>query len=126
MNKATAVYAGVAVVAVAVGAFVIWRLRSSMKGTPYEGFALLGFLGHTANTASGGTLADAGAKIGETVFNVFNPGSDAPDVHYAVTFPDGARHAIYAGDIDKSGYFTYGGARYRLVLDGSTKRAIAA
>lgn len=123
MNKAVAIYGGIAVAAVALGAVAVWYLRSSMKGTPYEGSGLLGFLGHTANTASGGTLQTTGAKIGETVYNVFNPGSDTPDVHYAVTFPDGTRHAIYAGDIDKSGYFAWGGRRWRLLIDGDTKRA---
>ena len=126
MNRTVATYSGIAVAAVAAGAVILWYLRSSMKGTPYEGTGLLGFLGHTANTASAGTLQRAGETIGAVAFRVFNPESDIPDVHYRVVFPGGAAHAVYAGDIDKSGYFAWGGARYRLVLDGDTKRAVAA
>lgn len=126
MNRTVAIYGGVAVAAIAVVAYLLWRGKNSMANTPYEGFGLLGFLGHTANTVSGGKLQATGEKIGETVYNVFNPGSDVPDVHYAVTFPDGTRHAVYAGDIDKSGYFVWGGRRWRLLIDGDTKRAQAA
>lgn len=126
MKRAAVIYGTVALAAVAVVGLAYWRLRASMKGTPYEGTGILGVLGFATNAASAGVLQRTGEAIGAATFRVFNPESDIPDVHYRVVFPDGAAHAIHAADIDKSGYFRYAGVRYRLVIDGDTKRAQAA
>lgn len=60
----------------------------------------------------------------ETFFPLVNPDSM---VTYAVTFPDGSRHAVPGETVDKSGYFVYRGARYRLMVNSNgSKIAVTA
>ena len=105
-------YGAVGVSALVVIGYLIYRQKNSQ----YSGFGLFGFLGNTADAASGGALASAGENIGGALFDFFNEPSDL--VTYAITFPDGARHAVNSSDVDKSGHFTYAGQNYLLKVDG--------
>ena len=119
-NKQILIIGGIAAGAMVLyffGRAIFSALKDFNKGTPYEGAGVLGTLGNAADKLSGGTLSAAGESLGETLFNWFGPATPAMDVYYTVTFPDGARHAIHAPDVDRNGYFTYGGVKYRMKDD---------
>lgn len=54
------------------------------------------------------------ANLIETFFPLVD--SDSMTTH-AVTFPDGSRHAVPGESVNRSGYFLYKGARYRLMTN---------
>lgn len=90
---------------------------SGEKVTAYEGAGVLGTLGATVNTASGGTLASLGQKIGGSLFSIFGQKDTTPKTFYIVRFPDGKSHAIGDTWIDENGYFFYpqgSNVRYKL------------
>jgi hypothetical protein len=87
---------------------------------------VIGFLYYLARKTvsdAAGAINDArlnvGGVIGETIYEWFHPPSNIPDIHYAVLFPDGARHAIHATQIDSSGRFSYGGRKWRIGINQS-------
>lgn len=90
---------------------------SGEKVTAYEGKGVLGTIGATANTVSGGALASLGQKIGSGLFSIFGPKDTTPKTFYSVRFPDGKTHAIGDTWIDENGYFYYpqgSNVRYKL------------
>lgn len=93
-------------------------------GTPYAGTGVLGTLGGSVNAISGGAFQ----AIGETISSWFTPNvQPTGNLYYTVTFPDGKRHAIVDTSVDRSGYFTYQGTRYRLGISRDNARiAVAA
>ena len=97
------------------------------EGTAYEGKGIPGTLGATADAATGGFLGWFGELIGggaadakETLTQFFNPSADSSKF-YTVTFPDGARHAINAGTVSRTGGFTYDGKAWQLFDDAAGK-----
>lgn len=96
---------------------VVDSVANVNKGTPFEGFGVVGTAGNLANTVSGGTLA----KIGSRIADYFTPDPGA-DVTYIATFPDGQRHAIASQFVDANGFFLRSGVRYRLAFDQDRKR----
>lgn len=46
-------------------------------------------------------------------------------ITHAVTFPDGSRHAVPGETVDRNGFFTYGGARFRLMVSPTSGQKIA-
>lgn len=103
--------------AFAVAAYFVYRTLT--KAADIAGNAL-----ETVDTVR----ENVGAKIGETVFNWFNPADSSPDIYIGVRFPDGITHAISVRDIDANGYFRgnpavypwYDGRRYRIKSSGNT------
>lgn len=91
------------------------------EGTAYEGAGVLGTLGASINSALP-FLDDVGTWVADR----FPAGSAGESVYYMVSFPDGTRHAIAAGDVSKDGVFTYKGARYVLGTQGGKRVARAA
>lgn len=119
-----------AIAAVIVIGFVYFLLRKSIfdtadalgnvnAGTPFEGFGIVGTVGNVTNRVSGGTLAAAGEKISRYFFPVNDP---TDSLYYVATFPDGQRHSIPSRDVDRNGFFTRAGVRYRLALSETGKR----
>ncbi len=90
------------------------------KDTAYEDKGILGTLGAAVNAATGG----AGEWAGERVADWFSPSKVPGDsnIYYSVIFPDGARHAVGNADVDKNGYFTRAGIRYRLGTSATNQR----
>lgn len=71
-----------------------------------------------------GSVRTGTTNLIETFFPLVNPDSM---MTYAVTFPDGARHAVPGESVDRNGLFVYRGARYRLMVNTQgSKIAIAA
>jgi hypothetical protein len=90
---------------------------SGEEVTAYEGTGVLGTLGATVNTVTGGAAASAGSALGNVFTSIFGKKVVSPSTFYSVLFPDGVRHAIGDTWIDKNGYFTYpqgGTIRYKL------------
>lgn len=119
-----------ALAAVLVIGFVYFLLRKSIsdtadaignvnKGTPFEGFGPVGTVGNITNRISGGTLAAAGERIARYFFPVSDP---TESLFYVALFPDGEKHAIASRDVDRNGFFTRAGVRYRLAQAESGKR----
>ncbi|RPH75971.1 hypothetical protein EHM76_00385 [bacterium] len=54
------------------------------------------------------------ANLIETFFPLVDSNSM---MTHAVTFPDGSRHAVPGETVDRSGFFLYKGARYRLMTN---------
>ncbi len=64
------------------------------------------------------------ANLIETFFPLVDPDSM---MTYAVTFPDGSRHAVPGESVGRGGYFNYKGVRYRLMTStNGQKIAVAA
>lgn len=112
--------------ALGLGAFLIYALYLKQKSGTYAGTGLFGFLGSTANAASGGALQNVGESIGGAIFDTLNPSDVSSDLYYRVNFPGGAVHAVHASEIDASGYFTYSGTRYQLQISADQKFAVPA
>lgn len=55
----------------------------------------------------------------ETFFPLVDPDSL---ITYAVTFPDGSRHAVLGESVSRGGYFTWNGARFRLLTNASGQK----
>lgn len=79
-------------------AWFLWRLFGKTVATVEAGY----------NVARTGTT-----NIIETLFPLVNPGSM---ITHAVTFPDGARHAVPGESVSSNGIFLYNGIRYRIMV----------
>lgn len=90
------------------------------KDTAYEGRGILGTLGAAVNAATGGAGEWAGERIASWFDHETVPGDS--NIYYSVIFPDGARHAVGNAMIDKEGYFTRAGIRYRLGTSATGQR----
>jgi hypothetical protein len=67
---------------------------------------------------------DENQTLGGFIYDSFHPAPAGPDVYYTVTFPNGARHAIHAPDVNALGQFSYvqppyAATRWQIVLDGA-------
>lgn len=122
LGRKTVKDAADAAAGIVTGDNVVTRNQTNFAGentTAYVNRGVLGTLGATANSASGGIFA----SVGETLSGWFAP--DLPDgflLDYVVIFPDGSRHAINAGAIDKSGVTTFAGKRYRIGINQAGQR----
>lgn len=71
-----------------------------------------------------GITGDENQTLGGAVFDLFHPGEVGESVFYRVTFPNGASHAIAAGDVDSAGRFSYiqppyANTRWQIYVDGA-------
>jgi hypothetical protein len=92
------------------------------QGTPYQATGIAGTLGAAANVVSGGSLQ----AIGEAVSSWFSPSYDDDGLFYITLFSDGQRHSVPGSTVDKDGYFTYQGKRYRLGYNNGNQRVAVA
>lgn len=98
------------------------------KVDSYEGKGVLGTLGAAANTVSGGLFASIGqsapvASVVDSIAGWFTSNvQPTGNLYYRVIFPDGSAHAVVDSSVDKNGYFTWNGTRYRMGYDSSNQR----
>lgn len=96
---------------VGAGAILIYLLKQVRGGIEAAQAAYSGAVNRTANMI-------------ETFFPLVDPDSM---MTYAVTFPDGSRHAVPGETVSRGGFFVYHGAQYRLMASPSgAKIAVAA
>jgi len=122
MKTETKITLGV-VASVAVAAWYFWdKLMDFNKGTAYEGTGAVGTLGNVANQLSGGALQTAGETLSRWTYDLLHTDELGDMTYYTVTFPDGARHAIGASLLSKSGTFMYDGKTWTLYQDAAGKK----
>lgn len=61
-----------------------------------------------------------GSKIGETLFDFFNPNPVGETVYFTVTFPDNSRHAIARSQVSDGRTFVNSGNGINYAGDGKT------
>lgn len=93
------------------------------KDTPYENKGTVGTVAAVTDRLLGGLPQVIGSQISSWFFPSVNP---TGNLYYNVGFPDGSRHAIRDDLVDKSGFFTYGGKRYRLGITQDNRRVAVA
>jgi hypothetical protein len=102
---------------ITAGAIILYnvyrKVTNPNAGTTYEGTGIVGTVANAANQASGGLFQ----KIGDSIANLFSP-SYTPGTDYIVQFSNG-RFAIPAASVTPDGFFTFRGARFRMVNDST-------
>lgn len=99
-------------------------ITESARTDAFVGRGVVGTTGAATDIATGGVLSRTGEAIGATLFRWFGPPVNdwASEVHYAVTFPDGSRHAISSLSVNAAGFFNYENRLYRMAIDQSGNR----
>jgi hypothetical protein len=84
-------------------------------------------------TTTGQVLNSIGEALGSGLYAVFNPDAAGESTYYTATFPNGARHAIPASQVSRTGVFPasaiyrnpYGAATFQLITERATGVRVA-